>query len=65
MKRRLMTQRGRATYRLRQQVVEPVFGQIRNKGLIRLWLRGEIKALGEWRLQGIGHSLCKLRAVWA
>ncbi|MDA8333238.1 MAG: IS1182 family transposase [Candidatus Dormibacteraeota bacterium] len=65
MKRRLMTKRGRATYRLRQQVVEPVFGQIRNKGLIRLWLRGEAKARGEWLLHCIGHNLCKLQAVWA
>ena len=65
MKRRLMTKRGRATYRLRPQVVEPVFGQIRNKGLIRLWLRGEVKARGEWRLHCIGHNLCKLQKAWA
>lgn len=64
MKRKLMTKRGRAVYRLRQQVVEPVFGQIRNKGLIRLWLRGEIKALGEWMLHCTGHNLCKLHQVW-
>ncbi len=64
MQRRLMTKPGRATYRLRQQVVEPVFGQIRNKGLIRLWLRGETKARGEWLLHCIGHNLCKLQLVW-
>jgi uncharacterized membrane protein affecting hemolysin expression len=49
---------------LRQQVVEPVFGQNRNKGLIRLWLRGEIKALGEWLLRCNGHNLRKLQKVW-
>jgi transposase len=69
MQRKLATKRGRATYRQRQQVVEPVFGQIRNKGLIRLWLRGEVKALGEWLLHCTGHNLCKLhgarRAAWA
>ncbi len=60
MKRKLMTKRGRARYRQRQQVVEPVFGQIKNKGLIRFWLRGETKALGEWLLHCTGHNLCKL-----
>jgi transposase len=65
MKRKLTTRRGRRTYRLRQQVVEPVFGQIRNKGMIRLWLRGEVKALGEWLLHCIGHNLTKLHPVWS
>ena len=60
MQRKLATTKGRATYRQRQQVVEPVFGQIRNKGLVRLWLRGEVKALGEWLLHCTGHNLCKL-----
>ena len=60
MKRRLMTKRGRERYRLRQQVVEPVFGQIKNKGLIRIWLRGEEKAAHEWLLHCTGHNLSKL-----
>jgi hypothetical protein len=65
MKRRLMTKRGRERYRLRQQVVEPVFGQIKNKGLIRIWLRGEEKAEHEWLLHCIGHNLSKLHGAWA
>lgn len=65
MKRKLMTKPGRQRYRLRQQVVEPVFGQIKNKGLIRIWLRGEVKARAEWKLHCLGHNLCKLQAVWA
>jgi transposase len=65
MQRKLLTKRGRRAYRLRQQVVEPVFGQIRNKGMIRLWLRGEVKALYEWRLHCIGHNLTKLHPAWA
>jgi transposase len=65
MQRKLLTKRGRCAYRLRQQVVEPVFGQIRNKGMIRLWLRGEVKALHEWRLHCIGHNLTKLHPAWA
>ncbi len=63
MQRRLQTKRGRATYRLRQQVVEPVFGQVRNKGLVRFWLRGEVKVLGEWPLHCSGHNLCKLHGA--
>ena len=65
MKRRLMTKRGRERYRLRQQVVEPVFGQIKNKGLIRIWLRGEEKAVHEWLLHCTGHNLSKLHGAWA
>jgi hypothetical protein len=49
----------------RQQVVEPVFGQIKNKGLIRIWLRGEEKAEHEWLLHCIGHNLSKLHGAWA
>jgi hypothetical protein len=65
MKRRLMTKRGHERYRLRQQVVEPVFGQIKNKGLIRIWLRGEEKAAHEWLLHCTGHNLSKLHGAWA
>jgi hypothetical protein len=65
MKRKLTTKAGRQRYRLRQQTVEPVFGQIKNKGLIRLWLRGERKARGEWTLHCIGHNLCKLHLARA
>ena len=65
MKRTLMTTRGRDRYRLRQQVVEPVFGQIKNQGLIRIWLRGEEKAAHEWLLHCTGHNLSKLHRAWA
>ena len=65
MKRRLMIKRGRERYRLRQQVVEPVGGQIKNKGLIRIWLRGEEKAEHEWLLHCTGHNLSKLHGAWA
>jgi hypothetical protein len=65
MKRKLTTKRGRARYHLRQQVAEPVFGQSRNKGLIRIWLRGEEKAEREWLLHCTGHNLSKLHGAWA
>ncbi len=64
MERKLLTKAGRAAYRLRQQVAEPVFGQIKNKGLVRLLLRGEDKCRAEWLLHCTGHNLCKLQAVW-
>jgi hypothetical protein len=65
MKRRLTTKAGRQRYRLWQQTVEPVFGQFKNKGLIRRWIRGERKARGEWTLHCIGHNLCKLHLARA
>lgn len=65
MKRLLSTKPGRARYRLRQQVVEPVFGQMKNKGWVRLWLRGLEKAQGEWTLHCLGHNLCKLHVARA
>ena len=65
MQRKLQTKAGWARYRLRQQVVEPVFGQIRNKGLIRFLLRGEEKCRAEWTLHCLGHNLCKLHPTWA
>lgn len=64
MERKLLTKAGRAAYRLRQQVAEPVFGQIKNKGLVRLLLRSEDKCRAEWLLHCTGHNLCKLQAVW-
>lgn len=63
MKRKLLTKAGRKQYRLRQQTVEPVFGQMKNKGWERIWLRGEAKARGEWLLHCIGHNLCKLHVA--
>lgn len=50
MERKLLTKARRAAYRLRQQVTEPVFGQIKNKGLVRLLLRGEENCRAEWLL---------------
>jgi len=64
IQRKLLTKAGRARYRLRQQVVEPVFGQIRNKELIQFLLRGEEKCRAEWTLHCLGHNLCKLHPAW-
>jgi transposase len=60
MKRKLSTVAGRAIYALRKTMVEPVFGQIRTRGLIRFWLRGLEKVNGEWSLWCTTHNLMKL-----
>jgi transposase len=51
---------GRSAYALRKVTVEPVFGQIRTRGLIRFWLRGLEKVKAEWALWCTGHNLMKL-----
>jgi len=51
----------RSRYRLRKQVVEPVFGQIKQaRGFRQLLLRGLDKARGEWALICTAHNLLKL-----
>jgi transposase len=51
----------RSRYRLRKQVVEPVFGQIKQaRGLRQLLLRRLDKARGEWALICTAHNLLKL-----
>ena len=48
-------------YRLRKQVVEPVFGQIKQaRGFRQFLLRGVEKVRGEWALVCTAHNLCKL-----
>jgi hypothetical protein len=54
----------RSRYRLRKQVVEPVFGQIKQaRGFRQLLLRGLDKARGEWALICTAHNLLKLAAA--
>jgi transposase len=61
MERKLLTKRGRATYKLRGQTVEPVFGQIKGRGdLGNLRLRGNDGATLEWSLYCSSHNLLKL-----
>lgn len=51
----------RSRYRLRKQVVEPVFGQIKAAlGFAGFLLRGLAKVRGEWRLVATAHNLRKL-----
>ena len=60
MVRKLRTVAGRAAYALRKVTVEPVFGQIRTRGLLRFWLRGLAKVKAEWTLWCTTHNLLKL-----
>jgi len=61
VRRKLWTKQGRATYKLRKQIVEPVFGQMKQtRGLRQFLLRGVEKVQGEWSLWCTGHNLRKL-----
>lgn len=51
----------RSRYRLRKQVVEPVFGQIKQaRGFRQLLLRGLTKVRAEWAIICTAHNLLKL-----
>src|SRR6195952_4011944 len=53
-------------YRLRQQVVEPVFGQIKQaRGFRQFLLRGLSKVRGEWAMLCTAHNLLKLHRAAA
>lgn len=61
MHRRLATALGRARYRRRGAIVEPVFGQLKEARRIRrLSRRGRVACQSEWRLIGMTHNLLKL-----
>jgi transposase len=61
MARKLRTKPGRAAYRRRKAIVEPVFGQITTvQNGRRLLLRGLEGARSEWRLLAACHNLLKI-----
>ena len=52
-------------YRLRKQVVEPVFGQIKQaRGFRQFLLRGVKKVRAEWAMICTTHNLLKLFTLW-
>ena len=65
MQSKLQSAPGEALYRRRKGIVEPVFGQIKNRGLGRLSLRGLDKVRGEWSLITLSHNLLKLHKARA
>jgi transposase len=65
MRRKLRTKKGHKCYGLRKQIVEPVFGQIKQaRGFRQFLLRGKEKVSGEWQLICTGHNLLKLFGAW-
>ena len=61
MRTKLKRARWRSRYRLRKQIVEPVFGQIKEaRGFRQFLLRGIEKVRAEWALICIAHNLTKL-----
>ena len=61
MRERLKRGGWRSPYRLRKQVVEPVFGQIKQAmGFRQFLLRGLAKVQAEWSLVCTAHNLLKL-----
>ena len=66
MYHKLRTAAGRAVYKMRKAIVEPVFGQIKEqRGFRRFSLRGKQNVRREWRLLCAVSNLLKLfRAGW-
>ena len=61
MRHKLRTEAGRAVYKMRKAIVEPVFGQIKERrGFRRFSLRGKQNVRSEWRLVCAVGNLLKL-----
>ncbi|MGH7186106.1 MAG: transposase, partial [Pseudomonadota bacterium] len=61
MRRKLRRAGWRTRYRLRKQIVEPVFGQIKQaRGFRQFLLRGLEKVKAEWAMICIAHNITKL-----
>jgi transposase len=64
MRRKLRRAGWRSRYRLRKQIVEPVFGQIKQaRGFRQFLLRGVENVRDEWALICTAHNLLKLARV--
>ena len=69
MEQRLQEEKNQGAYAQRKSTIEPVFGQMRTRGLRSFGLRGKAKAALEWSLWCTTHNLLKLwrarmRPVW-
>ena len=61
MDRKVSRKAGRAIYRRRQAIIEPVFGQIKDtRGIRRFMRKGKAAAQSEWKLIAGTHNLLKL-----
>lgn len=66
MRAKLQSEAGKAIYRRRKAIVEPVFGQIKQaRGFRQFLLRGLAQVTAEWSLVALTHNLLKLfRSRW-
>lgn len=66
MRHKLRTEAGRSIYKMRKAIVEPVFGQIKERrGFRRFSLRGLANVRSEWKLVCLTNNLLKLfRSGW-
>ena len=66
MRHKLRTEAGRAIYKMRKAIVEPVFGQIKERrGFRRFSFRGVDNVRAEWKLVCLTGNLLKLfRSGW-
>ena len=61
MRDKLATSAGKAAYKQRKAIVEPVFGQIKEvRGFRRFSLRGLAAVAAEWDIVCLTHNLLKL-----
>ena len=61
MDRKVSTERGRAIYKKRQHIIEPIFGQVKDaRGARRFMRRGKAAADSEWKLLMGTHNLLKI-----
>jgi len=64
MRNKLQSDEGRALYRLRKAIVEPVFGQMKEgRGFRRFSFRGLAHVTAEWDFMCLTHNLLKLFQV--
>jgi hypothetical protein len=64
MRHKVSSPEGRAVYRRRKCLPEPVFGQIKQAmGFRRFSMRGLEKARGEWGLVCMCHNVRRLHAA--
>ena len=64
MRRVLESESGKALYRRRQELVEPVFANTKfNRGFTRFARRGRAACRSEWRLIAATHNLVKLHSA--
>ena len=63
MRRKFDTLFGRFIYNKRIAIVEPVFGNLKNKGMDRFTLRGKKKVNTQWQLFSLVHNIEKIAHV--